>query len=512
MLFSTYEFILLFLPVSLGSYALAMRAGYSRLAMFLLVLFSLFFYGWWKPAYLLLILISIGFNFLSARLIDSCDGSADKRKRFGLTCFGVLVNLGALGYYKYANFFIDSVNDIAGTAFQLDPILLPLAISFFTFQQISYLVDTYKGVVKERNFVDYCVFVTFFPQLIAGPIVHHKEMMPQFSLLNKDAINFDNFAKGVAIFVIGLSSKVLIADNIAPVADRVFAEADRGAMLTLLEAWGGALTYTLQLYFDFSGYASMAIGLALMFGIRLPLNFNSPYKSLSIIDFWRRWHMTLSQFLRDYLYISLGGNRKGASRRYVNLLLTMLLGGLWHGAGWNFLIWGGLHGLYLVVNHGWRNQIAVHMGNQVNSILYRWLAWLLTFMAVVLAWVFFRAMTFDGAFGMVQSMLGFHGLVLPAQLAAWLPTLSWLSFAEGCAGSFGYLSLFGVLFLLIAFCVCSPNVADQFRLLKQARPLARWEARVIWQPTVAWAVVLGLLMVACLVEMKQVSVFLYYNF
>lgn len=509
MLFSTYEFILLFLPISLGCYAFTMRSGYHRSAMVLLVLFSLFFYGWWKPVYLILILISIGFNFSIAQLIDA---TVSSKRRYWLAFFGVVVNLVALGYFKYVNFFIENINWITGTEFDLDPVLLPLAISFFTFQQISYLVDTYKNIVKERNFTDYCVFVTFFPQLIAGPIVHHKEMMPQFSQLSKEAVNINNFATGLAIFVIGLSSKVLIADNISSIADRVFAEAEGGANLTLLEAWGGAITYTLQLYFDFSGYASMAIGLSLMFGIRLPLNFNSPYKSQSIIDFWRRWHMTLSQFLRDYLYIVLGGNRKGVSRRYLNLLLTMLLGGLWHGAGWNFLIWGGLHGLYLVINHGWRNQVSNYMGVFVHSWGYRLFSWSLTFIAVVVAWVFFRATTFEGAFHMVQSMLGFNGLVLPDQLAPFLPATDWLRFDSGCAGSFGYLSQFGILFALLLFCVVSPNVADIFRLLKKERTLSLWEARFVWKPTMRWAIASGLLMTACLIEMRQVSVFLYYNF
>jgi D-alanyl-lipoteichoic acid acyltransferase DltB (MBOAT superfamily) len=263
-----------------------------------------------------------------------------------LLASAIAVNLILLGYFKYANFFADNLNHFAGTALPIGQVILPLGISFFTFTQIAFLVDTYQGKVKEFNFVHYTLFVTYFPHLIAGPVLHHKEMMPQFAKRNVCHLNWDNVAVGLSIFVLGLAKKVLIADSLAEFATPIFSAVAAGGQPMLFEAWIGALAYTLQLYFDFSAYSDMAIGISLMFNVRLPMNFNSPYKATSIIDFWRRWHMTLSRFLRDYLYIPLGGSRNGKAQRYLNLMITMLLGGLWHGAGWTFVIWGGLHGFY----------------------------------------------------------------------------------------------------------------------------------------------------------------------
>lgn len=316
-----------------------------------LILSSLFFYGWWNPAYLSLILFSMLFNYAFGTILSN--GEKPKIRKY-LLWVGVTTNLGFLGYFKYANFFVDQLNWAANSNFHLEKIILPLAISFFTFQQIAFLVDSYRHETKEFNFLQYCLFVTFFPQLIAGPIVHHKEMMPQFASNQVYKVNYKSLAIGLIIFTIGLFKKVILADGVAIYATPIFAEAEAEIAITLFSAWGGALAYTLQLYFDFSGYSDMAIGIAFMFGIKLPINFNSPYKSQSIIEFWRRWHITLSRFLRDYLYITLGGSKKGNVRRYVNLFITMLLGGIWHGAGWTFIIWGMLHGTYLMINHAWR--------------------------------------------------------------------------------------------------------------------------------------------------------------
>jgi len=351
MLFNSFEFIFFFLPITLTIFFWIGKRNHHQVAISWLVLCSLFFYGWWSPAYLALILFSMLFNYAFGVMLGN--GESRKNKK-ALLILGVGINLGLLGYYKYANFFIDQLNWLLDSNFHLEKIFLPLAISFFTFQQIAYLVDAYRQETKEYNFLHYCLFVTFFPQLIAGPIVHHKEMLPQFSKNIVYKFNYEHMAMGITIFIIGLFKKVILADSVSIYATPVFNAAEIGATVTFFSAWGGALAYTLQLYFDFSGYSDMAIGIAYMFGIKLPINFNSPYKATSIIDFWRRWHITLSRFLRDYLYFALGGNRKGSIRRYINLFLTMLLGGIWHGAGWTFVIWGMLHGTYLIINHAWR--------------------------------------------------------------------------------------------------------------------------------------------------------------
>ena len=289
----------------------------------------------------------------------------------------IAANLALLGYFKYSDFLIDNLNFAFNLHIHSLNLLLPLAISFFTFQQIAYLVDSYSGgSTKEYNFLNYCLFVTFFPQLIAGPIVHHKEVMPQFGNLKSKVPNYKNIALGIFVFSLGLFKKVLIADTFAVWASNGF---DKAEILSLIEAWVTSLSYTFQLYFDFSGYCDMAIGAALLFNIKLPINFNSPYKASDIQDFWRRWHITLSRFLRDYVYIPLGGNRKGRARTYLNLILTFIIGGIWHGAGWTFIFWGFLHGLALMIHRFWHN-----LGFRMNKVL----AWFITFNFVNIAWVF----------------------------------------------------------------------------------------------------------------------------
>ena len=381
-----------------------------------LVLSSLFFYGWWNPAYLGLIIFSMLFNYAFGRMLST--GDKPQIRKY-LLWVGIATNLGFLGYFKYANFFIDQLNWVTNSNFHLEKILLPLAISFFTFQQVAFLVDSYRHETKEFNFLQYCLFVTFFPQLIAGPIVHHKGMMPQFASNHIYKINYQSLTIGLIIFTIGLFKKVVLADGVSVYATPIFLEAEAGVALTLFSAWGGALAYTLQLYFDFSGYSDMAIGVALMFGINLPINFNSPYKSLSIIEFWRRWHMTLSRFLRDYLYITLGGSRKGNIRRYINLFITMLLGGIWHGAGWTFIVWGALHGTYLVINHTWRKLRfdIIKFPTEVGGIE-KFFARTLTLIAVIVGWVYFRAETVNGANQIIYSMIGGNGISFPGSLEA----------------------------------------------------------------------------------------------
>jgi alginate O-acetyltransferase complex protein AlgI len=413
-LFNSFEFIFLFLPITLFVFFFIGKRNQHQIAMSWLVLSSLFFYGWWNPAYLGLILFSMLFNYAFGTMLSN--GEKPKFRKYFLW-IGVLTNLGFLGYFKYANFFVEQLNWASNTNFHLENILLPLAISFFTFQQIAFLVDSYRHETKEFNFLQYCLFVTFFPQLIAGPIVHHKEMMPQFTNNKIYKVNYELLAIGLIIFTIGLIKKVIIADGIAIYATPIFSEAEADIALTMFSAWGGALAYTLQLYFDFSGYSDMAIGIALMFGIKLPINFNSPYKSQNIIEFWRRWHITLSRFLRDYLYITLGGSRKGNVRRYINLFITMLLGGIWHGAGLTFIVWGMLHGTYLMINHAWRKlRFDIFKLKPTVGFIESFLARSITLVAVIIGWVYFRADTMNGANNMLYSMFGGNGISLPASL------------------------------------------------------------------------------------------------
>jgi D-alanyl-lipoteichoic acid acyltransferase DltB (MBOAT superfamily) len=397
MLFNSYAFIFIFLPISFGVYFYLNHLRLTTAAKGSLVFASLFFYSWWNVLYLPLLLGSMLFNFIIGKSL----GEARRVRPKTLLSIGIIGNLALLGYFKYADFFIANVNVLLGeeTLPSLN-LALPLAISFFTFQQIAYLVDSYKGETNEYDFLNYAVFVSFFPQLIAGPIVHHKEMMPQFASRWNKVKNYRNIALGLFIFSIGLFKKVVIADTFAIWATNGF---DKAEILTFFEAWATSLSYTFQLYFDFSGYTDMAIGAALLFNIKLPINFNSPYKALDIQDFWRRWHITLSRFLRDYVYIPLGGNRHGEYRTYTNLFATFLLGGLWHGAGWTFVIWGALHGLAMVVHRAWSN---------LGIVLWKPLAWLVTFMFINLTWVFFRATSFEDAWKVLKGMGGVSGVVL----------------------------------------------------------------------------------------------------
>lgn len=416
MLFNTPEFVFLYLPIVFAG-AFSLGRLNHRAAVIWLGLSSLAFYAVWDVRFVALLLASITFNYgasywIAARRTRGQDGA-----KLPLVTT-IAVNLAVLGYFKYANFFLSSSNQWLGTRFPVFDILLPLGISFFTFTQITFLVDVHRGIAREYSFFSYLLFVTYFPHLIAGPVLHHKQMMPQFADAQTYRINPVNIGAGLTAFILGLAKKVLLADMLAPYATATFGlAAEHPENLHLLQAWIGALSYTLQLYFDFSGYSDMAIGLSLMFNVRLPLNFNSPYKATSIIEFWRRWHMTLSEFLRAYLYIPLGGNRRGPIRRYLNLMITMLLGGLWHGAGWTYVFWGALHGVYLMINHGWR-ELQIRAPNKSFLRLPTPAAATLTFLAVVVAWVFFRSSSLHAAGAMLTSMAGGNGISLPHGLAA----------------------------------------------------------------------------------------------
>jgi len=405
MLFNSHEFIFIFLPITFFVYFYLNQKRLTEASKGFLVCSSLIFYSWWNVIYLPIILISILFNFLiSESLRNPCGVESNSLKKKSILIFGITLNLSLLGYFKYADFFIENMNFFIGVNIESLNLILPLAISFFTFQQIAYLVDSYKQESKEYDFLNYALFVTFFPQLIAGPIVHHKEMMPQFSQVRNRVKNYKNIAAGLFIFSIGLFKKVVIADTFAIWATNGF---DVATTLNLLEAWATSLSYTFQLYFDFSGYADMAIGAALLFNIKLPINFNSPYKAINIQDFWRRWHMTLSRFLRDYVYIPLGGSKKGELRMYNNLTATFVLGGLWHGAGWTFIFWGVLHGSALIIQKLW---------GKINVRLPSWVSWFITFNFVNIAWIFFRAKEWNDAIKVLGSMFSLDNIVLPSNL------------------------------------------------------------------------------------------------
>tara|TARA_A100001037_G_scaffold3769_1_gene3649 strand:+ start:828 stop:2366 length:1539 start_codon:yes stop_codon:yes gene_type:complete len=423
-LFNSFHFILGFLPVViLLTWFATSRIGRTT-AIGSLILASLFFYGWWNPSFLALLVASVSGNYALGVVLRTL--ARQKRHLVAriVLITGISANLGTIGYFKYAGFLTEIISSLIAIDWTLGAIVLPLGISFFTFQQIAYIVDCAHENVDSHGFFDYALFVTFFPQLIAGPIVYHRDILPQIRS-GEAAFMFrtSDLGIGAKIFAFGLIKKVVLADGMAVYATPVFEAADAGATLTFIEAWGGALAYTLQLYFDFSGYSDMAIGLGRMFGLRLPINFRAPYKATSIIDFWRRWHITLSMFLRNYLYIPLGGNRHGKSRRWINLMITMLLGGLWHGAGWTFVVWGGLHGAYLCLNHLWRH-VARRAGiNLKASAAGRVVSWGVTFLAVVIAWVFFRAETFHGAIGVLYGMAGLNGIILPEAWAGRLASL-----------------------------------------------------------------------------------------
>ncbi|MES2684725.1 MAG: MBOAT family protein [Pseudomonadota bacterium] len=523
MLFNSPEFLFAFLPLTLGIFFLLARlapsAGWQqKLPMAWLVLASLFFYAWWEWENLFLLGLSLLVNYqLSQHLIRRKE--AGRPDVWALRA-GVVFNLALIIWFKYANFFAGAAGAVVGEAWSLGNIVLPLAISFFTFQQISYLVDGHRGKVAACHWLDYAMVVTFFPHLIAGPIVRYQDVLPQFK--QPDVFRFDanRIGAGLTLFTLGLFKKMVFADSIAPYANLAFDAVGQGVVLTFTEAWVGALAYTCQLYFDFSGYSDMAIGLAWMFGIRFSLNFNSPYKSRSIQDFWRRWHMTLSAFLRDYLYIALGGNRRGEARRQLNLFLTMLLGGLWHGAGFTFLIWGALHGSYLIINHSWRDLTARWGYTDDKPLLPNALAWLLTMLCVVVAWVLFRAVNVTAAFSMLGSMLGMHGIELPNFLAGPLGFLEPLGVGfGGFTANVGIAQKYSIggIVILLFIAVVFPNtqqIMGRFNPALEKIQLdgRRLFSRLAWRPGFAWSALAGLLAAICVLCLTRVSQFIYFQF
>ncbi|MGD9743380.1 MAG: MBOAT family protein [Dongiaceae bacterium] len=515
MLLNSYEFIFVFLPAVWSGYQLLIRYR-PQLAIWWLSLASLIFYGYWNVAWLPILVGSTLVNYAIASALSSmADGG---RRRTHLLVAGLAFNLLLLGYFKYTNFLVDNLNAATGWALFVERIVLPIGISFITFQKIALLIDSYRGLAGRFDFSRFVLFVTFFPQLIAGPIVHYKEMMPQFAHLGREKLA-SKLAVGLTIFSIGLFKKVVIADGAAPFADELFEGAAAGASPALLESWIGAVAYGFQIYFDFSAYSDMAIGLAWIFGIRLPVNFASPYKATSIADFWRRWHITLSRFLRDYLYIPLGGNRRGRGRTYVNILATMLLGGIWHGAGWTFLLWGAMHGCFLVVHRLWREW----RGAPANP-RHAWPARLLTFLCVTLAWVPFRAPDLGSMLEVYRGMFGFNGVTLPdalSPIAALAPGLfaalgaeiGPLAFSDGRPNALLLVSLFVVIWAL-------PNTHQWIGRASPGLPTEGYPAtertkpryRMAWHPSLAHGLPVAMLLFVGILRINDESPFLYFQF
>lgn len=485
MLFNSYPFLLIFLPLVLSGFYLFSKFKWTEVAKGWLFLASLAFYGYWDIRFLPLLLVSILFNYFVGDGILTVQNTVQKKS---ILLFGIVLNLALLFYFKYVNFFLHNFSKLTHFSFPIVEVVLPLGISFFTFTQIAYLVDSYKAKARKSSLLNYALFVTIFPHLIAGPILHHKEMIGQFRSLRMFVFSSKNFAEGIFLFSLGLFKKVMIADFLAGGVIPVF---DQSLLpVTLLPAWFSAICYSLQLYFDFSGYSDMAVGLGLMFNLRLPINFNSPYQADSIIDFWRRWHITLSHFLRDYLYIPLGGNRRGEVSKFINLFATMVLGGIWHGAGNTFLLWGALHGSYLVINHLYR-KLSFELPNWMNKSL--------TLLAVLMAWVLFRSPDFGKAREIFSGLLGLNGIALP------------LRFEESLA----FLKKFNIFFMpywylnyqvyhLILVCLLIPVV---LKFPNSGFLLNHFNKR----PKLA-AIFCTFLTLLCILNFENISEFLYYQF
>lgn len=489
MLFNSYEF-LIFLPLVVAVYFLLNRQRLTIAAKLWLLSSSFFFYAYMDVSFLPILLLSIGVNFLIGKALGGGGQGTEAPDRVakGVLTLGVVFNLGLLGVFKYTDFFIRNYNFLLSEEVRLTGLILPLGISFFTFQQISFLVDSYKGTVREHGLLDYSLFVSFFPQLIAGPIVHHREMMPQFKRARNLVLSYRHIYRGMLLFSIGLVKKTVIADSLAQWANGGFSA---GPGLHLVDAWATSLSYTFQIYFDFSGYMDMATGAALMLNIVLPRNFNSPYLALSVQDFWRRWHITLGRFLTEYVYIPLGGSRKGTWNTVRNYMIVFVLGGFWHGAGWTFIIWGALNGLALTVNLLWK---------RYGVTLPTALAWLATFAFTNVSWVFFRADSVQGALDVIRGMVGLNGVALHPYLEG---PLSFLADYGIRFAPFEISELHGTVFFcaLIAFCLVSHLTV---------RPVRDWGFSA--RATVRNDVIIGAATALGIASLSSISEFIYFQF
>lgn len=544
MIFNSYQFLFAYLPVVLAGTFLLARFG-AGAAQFWLIAASLFFYAAWNAAYLPLLLGSIVFNYIIA--VRMAHGGNPKVRSW-LLGLAVLVDLALLGYYKYTGFFLASLNAAAGTDYLWRSLILPLGISFYTFQQLTLLADISAGRVKDFRFRDFLLFVTFFPHLIAGPIVHHREMMPQFQQADY-RLNWENLAIGCVLLAIGLFKKVVLADGIADPVTAIFSDAAAGKPVSFLFAWAAAIGFTLQMYFDFSGYSEMALGLARMVGIKLPMNFNSPLKALSVVDYWSRWHITLTRFLTAYIYnpiaIRLARRRAAAGKNglagtritwhaffgivAVPTLVTMFLSGLWHGAGSQFLVFGVLHGIALVINHAWRLvRPRFWPDTEHYQRTTRPIAWALTFLLVTVALTWFHAASVAAGANIVAGMTGLHGLVLPEALATGLPGLAaapghlGLSFSSAGMGDLAV--LYGWIAVLMTVALVPPNALEILRPWQPAvtmpavTPSGRldlWSGlsgRLNLSLSPLWAFATAVIMVIGVLGLNRVSEFLYWQF
>lgn len=514
MLFNSEIFIALFLPISLLLFFI-FGANSPNKAIASLIVLSSIFYAWHNPFYLIIIIVSIIGNYLFAIKISGC---VDPLKRKSVFVMCVIVNVLVLVYYKYTNFIFENLNYF-GFGFDIPNIILPLAISFFTFQQISFVADIYKCNAALPSFSDYSAFVLFFPQLIAGPIITYNDFFPQIKNEKVFCPHSANLAVGFTIFILGLYKKTIFADGAAFIADPIFNAAETQLSVSFFQGWIGVFAFSFQIYFDFSGYSDMAVGLARLFNIQFPANFNSPYKSENMIEFWRRWHISLSRFLRDYIYIPFGGNRNGPTRRMMNLMATMLIGGLWHGASWTFIIWGALHGSYLVVNHF----VQAKFSRPTQIPIFRFFKRIFVFYLVSVTWVFFRSETFGGAFRILKGLFCLDGVMqLPIQARKFMGHIvealglnQAVLFDLPASGYRDSCILIFCMFLIVFF---MPNVLEWTSRYKSALDFApyytksRWSRYLYWRPTLYHLAIMFVILTVAFSNLGHKKEFIYFQF
>ena len=524
MLFHSYYFIFVFLPLVVTSTFILGQSGHKRLAIGFLIIASFFFYSLGSGGSLILLAGSLVANYVLGKEIY-------RTKSIVTLWVGVILNIAILGYFKYQNFFEHILAETVFLVSVSDSLIFPLAISFFTFQQISFLVDVQKDRAQANDFISYCLFVTFFPQLIAGPILRYQQFTSQITKEFLGKFDNTNLAIGITIFSLGLFKKTVLADGIAPFSNEVFNSAAAGGSITFFQAWGGSLSYTFQIYFDFSAYSDMAVGLGRVFGIKIPVNFYSPYKATNIIDFWRRWHITLSSFLRDYIYIPLGGNKFGQLKKYKNILLTMLLAGVWHGSNWTYVAWGGLHGIYLVINHLWQ---AVSISNNQLSKSFRdkfgvFLSRSLTFIAVVIAWVLFRAENMHVAGEIYKGMIGLNGISIPSPLGNLLGSFkddlqSW-GVMFTLEGKRPFVNTYKWIIISMIMVWLSPNV---YQFMHDFEPTFKQPFKIHmkeppqksglyynllhWSPSKFWAITISITLVVAIMAITTIQEFIYFQY
>jgi alginate O-acetyltransferase complex protein AlgI len=521
MLFNSYVFILFFLPITFLIFSIISREGSQTAVSIWLIAASLFFYSWWNPFYVTLLILSLLFNFGIGASINKIYDKPVLRKL--LLIFGIICNILTLAYYKYSVFVINIFNEVSGKHIDPGKIFLPLAISFFTLQQISYLVDAYRGQTSKFNFISYAASVTFFPHLIAGPIVRYRDLVPQFSRTCPQPANYLNLAVGLTLFFMGLFKKVILADHLTQYVDPAFAAANLGRPVSFLEAWTANMAFFMEIYLDFSGYSDMAIGLGRIFGVRLPVNFNSPLKSINFMDFWRRWHITLSEFARDYLYFPLGGSRKGLPRQYINIMIIMTIVGLWHGAAWTLILWGALHGLFILINHVWLTMRRA-WGHDFShpTRLGTWSARILTFLCAAGANALFRADDLSAALVMLKGLVGLNGIILESQKLRFLGLENLIPVLTGWGIQVGTLPLlkgYALEYLLVYLCIIffCPNTQE---IMSRFEPCLDFQLKenegtwpwLKWKPTMSWAWLTGFIALLSMLLMGRPNPFLYFQF